>query len=72
MSGIGSVTHWIRRLEAGEQAAFQKLWEGYFRRLVGLVRQRLRGAPRAAADEEHVALSAFDSFFGRAREGRFP
>jgi DNA-directed RNA polymerase specialized sigma24 family protein len=72
MSGAGSVTHWIRQLKAGDQVACQKLWEGYFRRLVGLTRQRLRGAPRAADDEEDVALSAFDSFFRRAREGRFP
>jgi DNA-directed RNA polymerase specialized sigma24 family protein len=72
MSGTGSVTQWIRRLQAGEQAAFQKLWERYFRRLVGLARKRLRGAPGQAADEEDVALSAFDSFFRRAREGRFP
>jgi DNA-directed RNA polymerase specialized sigma24 family protein len=72
MSGTGSVTHWICRLQAGEQVAFQKLWERYFRRLVGLVRKRLQGAPRCAADEEDVVLSAFDSFFRRAREGRFP
>jgi DNA-directed RNA polymerase specialized sigma24 family protein len=72
VSGAGSVTHWIRRLEAGDQVAFQKLWEGYFRRLVGLARKRLQGAPRYAADEEDVALSAFDSFCRRAREGRFP
>ena len=72
MSGTGSVTHWIRRLQAGEQAAFQKLWERYFRRLVALARKRLRGTPRCAADEEDVALSAFDSFFRRAREGRVP
>lgn len=72
MSDAGSVTHWIRRLEAGEQAACQKLWEVYFRKLVGLVHKRLRGVPRSAADEEDVALSTFDSFFRRAREGRFP
>jgi hypothetical protein len=63
VSVSGSVTHWIRRLEAGEEAAFQKLWEVYFRRLVGLARQRLRGTPHAATDEEDVALSAFDSFY---------
>jgi DNA-directed RNA polymerase specialized sigma24 family protein len=72
VSGAGSVTHWIRQLKAGDQVAFQKLWEGYFRRLVGLARHRLRGAPRAADDEEDVALSAFDSFCRRAQEGRFP
>jgi DNA-directed RNA polymerase specialized sigma24 family protein len=72
VSGAGSVTHWVRQLQAGEQAAFQKLWKRYFRRLVGLARKRLRGAPRQAADEEDVALSAFDSFFRGAREGHFP
>jgi DNA-directed RNA polymerase specialized sigma24 family protein len=72
VSDAGSVTHWIRRLEAGEQAACQKLWDAYFRRLVGLVGKRLRGIPRSAADEEDVALSAFASVFRQAREGRFP
>jgi hypothetical protein len=45
MSGAGSVTHWIRQLQAGDQVACQQLWEGYFRRLVGLARHRLRGCP---------------------------
>ena len=44
----------------------------YFRRVVGLARRRLRGVPRRAADEEDVALSAFDSFFAAAAAGRFP
>jgi DNA-directed RNA polymerase specialized sigma24 family protein len=48
------------------------LWERYFPRLVGLARARLRGAPRRAADEEDVALSAFDSFCRHAQQGRFP
>jgi DNA-directed RNA polymerase specialized sigma24 family protein len=72
MSSFGSVTCWIRQLGAGDQAACQKLWEGYFHRLVGLARKRLQGTPRCGADEEDVALSAFDSFFRRAQEGRFP
>jgi hypothetical protein len=72
MCGTGSVTPWICWLQAGEQAAFQKLWERYVRRLVGLARKRLQGAPRSAADEEEVVLSAFDSFFRRAQEGHFP
>jgi hypothetical protein len=43
VSVAGSVAHWIRRLEAGDQVAFQQLWEGYFRRLVGPARRRLQG-----------------------------
>jgi DNA-directed RNA polymerase specialized sigma24 family protein len=72
MTSAGSVTHWLQLLKAGDQAAAQPLWEGYFRRLVGLARHRLRGTPRRAADEEDVALSAFDTFCRRAAEGRFP
>jgi DNA-directed RNA polymerase specialized sigma24 family protein len=71
MSAPGSVTVWIAQLKAGDAAA-ERLWQGYFRRLVGLARQRLRGQPRAAADEEDVALSAFDSFCRGAERGQFP
>src|SRR5262249_15487625 len=69
---VGSVTLWIEQLKAGNPAAAQPLWQDYFRRLVGVARTRLRGAPRRAADEEDVALSAFDSFCRGAARGRFP
>jgi DNA-directed RNA polymerase specialized sigma24 family protein len=72
MPSKGSVSNWLERLKAGETAAAQPLWECYFQRLVGLARQKLQGAPRQAADEEDVALSAFDSFCRRAEAGRFP
>jgi DNA-directed RNA polymerase specialized sigma24 family protein len=73
MSATGSVSYWIRRLKEGERAAVQRLWEGYFRRLVGLVRAKLRSAPRSLpVDGEDVALSAFDSFCRAAEQGRFP
>src|SRR5690349_18992131 len=72
MSPPGSVSRWVGRLKGGEQAAAQELWERYLQRLIGLARNRLRGARRRAADEEDVALSAFDSFCRGARSGRFP
>jgi DNA-directed RNA polymerase specialized sigma24 family protein len=72
MSSPGSVTVWIAELKAGDSLAAQRLWEGYFRRLVGLARRKLLGRPRAAADEEDVALSAFDSFCRGVGDGRFP
>ena len=72
MSSPGSVTVWIAALRQGDSLAAQRLWEGYFRRLVGLARQKLLGRPRAAADEEDVALSAFTSFCQGAQAGRFP
>jgi DNA-directed RNA polymerase specialized sigma24 family protein len=72
MTSDGSVTHLIGRLKGGDRDAAQRLWEVYFGRLVGLARGRLRGSPRRVADEEDVALSAFDSFYRRAERGQFP
>jgi DNA-directed RNA polymerase specialized sigma24 family protein len=72
MADPGSVTHWLRQLPTGDSAAAQQLWERYYQRLVGLARKRLQGAGVLAADEEDVALSAFDSFFRNAQDGRFP
>ncbi|HEY2909926.1 MAG TPA: ECF-type sigma factor, partial [Gemmataceae bacterium] len=66
------VTVWLGQLLAGDPAAVRPLWEQYFHRLVGLARKRLREAPRRGADEEDVALSAFDSFCRNAEQGRFP
>jgi DNA-directed RNA polymerase specialized sigma24 family protein len=40
--------------------------------LVKLARSKLRGTHHRAADEEDVALSAFDSFCRSAELGRFP
>ena len=68
----GSVTRWLGALKAGDPDAAQRLWERYFTDLVRLARARLRRAPRAAEDEEDVALSAFDSFCTAATQGRFP
>jgi DNA-directed RNA polymerase specialized sigma24 family protein len=72
VSSPGSVTVWLTQLRAGQADAAQHLWEGYFRRLVGLARQKLLGRPRAAADEEDVALSAFNSFCRGVNQDRFP
>src|SRR5215208_3819742 len=72
MSSDGSVTRWLAPLQGGDSAAAEKLWRRYFPRLVGLARKKLTDAPRRAADEEDVALSAFDSFCRLAEQGRFP
>ncbi|MCI0681226.1 MAG: ECF-type sigma factor [Gemmataceae bacterium] len=71
MAAEGSITRWIGRLKGGDSDAAQKLWEVYFARMVELARHRLQSAPRRAADEEDVALSAFHSFCQGALGGRF-
>jgi RNA polymerase sigma factor (sigma-70 family) len=72
MAEKGSVTRWFDQLQTGNPGAAQMLWERYFAQLVSVARQKLRDAPRRAADEEDVALNAFASFCRRAEEGRFP
>jgi DNA-directed RNA polymerase specialized sigma24 family protein len=72
MSGTGSITHWLGDLKAGDGSAARGLWERYYRQLVALARRHLQGAPCAAADEEDVALSAFQCFCRAAGQGRFP
>jgi DNA-directed RNA polymerase specialized sigma24 family protein len=67
-----SVTGWIGHIKRGDHAAAQLLWERYFERLVRLARGKLAGARGLVADEEDVALSAFDSFCRAATAGRFP
>jgi DNA-directed RNA polymerase specialized sigma24 family protein len=72
MSPSGEVTQWIRQLQASDRQAVQKLWETYYQRLVSFARKKMQELPRRAADEEDVALSAFDSFCRGAERGRFP
>jgi DNA-directed RNA polymerase specialized sigma24 family protein len=71
MNTGNSVTRWIAALKQGDETAAAGLWGAYSRRLVGLARARLRDAPRRIADEEDVALCAFDSLCRGARAGRF-
>jgi RNA polymerase sigma factor (sigma-70 family) len=72
MTEPGSITRWVRQLEAGQRAAVRALWEAYFPRLVVLARRKLQGLPPQLADAEDVALSAFQSFCQAAEQKRFP
>lgn len=72
MDDAGSVSILLGQLKAGDRDALKPIWERYFAQLVALVRRRLRARPTGAADEEDVALSAFDSFYNGIERGRFP
>ena len=72
MPDKGSISRWLGQLQDGDSLAIQNLWQRYFRRLVSLAHKKLQRGPRQMADEEDVALSAFDSFCRNAEQGRFP
>lgn len=57
-----SITIWIRRLEAGDPDAAERLWKSYFPGMVRSARWRMQGFSSHLADEEDIALSAFKSF----------
>ena len=66
------VTCWIERIKAGSAAATANVWNHFYARLIGLARRKLQKAPRRVADEEDVVVSAFETFFRRTQQGRFP
>lgn len=72
MSDQETISQWLDQLKRGDDQAVQELWDRFQARQLGLARKLLGDAPRGAADEEDVALSAFKSFCVRAVEGKFP
>ncbi len=72
MSRPGSISGWLDALRVRDEVATQRLWQEYFRRLVGLARARMGGRPAGPDGSEDIALSAFNSFCRGAEAGRFP
>src|SRR5689334_5482133 len=67
-----SITPWLSLLREGHPVAAQRIWDRYFARLTGLARKKLGHRRFGIADEEDVAISALESFYRNAREGKFP
>jgi DNA-directed RNA polymerase specialized sigma24 family protein len=67
-----SVTRWIEQLRQDDPRAAAALWERFIERMLAVARQRLRNVSRRVADEEDVAVVAFERFLAGARQGRFP
>ena len=72
MEDEAEVTLWLDQLANGDESAARRIWQEYCQRLFLLARRKLGDSPRRAADEEDVALSAFNSFCRAATAGRFP
>ena len=56
MAEPGAITGWLDGLRAGDPAAAQRLWEEYFRRLVGVA--RARPGPRTSPSARSTASAA--------------
>ena len=73
MDELGSVTVWLRHLQAGHRdRALNEIWQRYFVRLIGLARKKLGSRSRTTGDSEDVAAAAFFRFAKAVESGRFP
>lgn len=66
------VTQWLSGLARADERAVEQVWQEYFEKLVRLARKKMPQGGRREADEEDIALSAFNSFIRGAAAGRFP
>ena len=61
----------LERFRAGEEAAATEIFERFAQRLAALVQSRLSKKLARRLDAEDVVMSAYRSFFVRARSGHF-
>lgn len=72
MADKSDITRWLPALKEGDEEAAQRVWEQYYDRLIRLAANNLRALKRRESDEDDIVLSAMNSFFQGARQGRFP
>lgn len=61
----------LARFRSGDQSAAEEMFRRYVSRLTVFARARLSPRVTRRVDPEDIALSAYRSFFVRARNGRF-
>jgi DNA-directed RNA polymerase specialized sigma24 family protein len=66
------ISEWIAQAKKGNREAAMHLLQHYFEDLVRQARKHLHQDARRAADEDDIALSAFDSVYRGIEGQRFP
>jgi DNA-directed RNA polymerase specialized sigma24 family protein len=66
-----SVSKWIPQLRLGDEEACQEICQRHWEKVVAAAGRGLRGLPRRKADEEDVAIMAFNAFFRGVEQKRF-
>lgn len=69
---IGSVSHWLRELKAGDSSAVAAIWQRYYERVVQFAEQKLKINPDRAVDGEDIAQIAMQRFCRNAVNGHYP
>ena len=67
MSEPQSVTQWLQGARAGQDDAFQRLWERYYEQLVALARRRQGRTPRRMPAETPLVAAKQPRLLWRSR-----
>ncbi len=71
MDTRGSVTKWIDGLKDDDPDAIAQIWKRYGSQLLRIAQSRLGATRKRVADEEDIAMIAFENFCRGVRAGRF-
>lgn len=66
-----SVSVILAAVKAGDQESVRQLFQRFFGQVAGMARERMSAGVRRVHDEEDIALSVMDSFFGGVAAGQF-
>ena len=69
---IGSVSHWLRELKAGDSSAVDAIWQRYYQRVVEFAIRKMKINPDLAVDGEDIAQIAMHGFWLNVSSGRYP
>jgi len=69
---IGSVSHWLRELKAGDDSAVDAIWTRYYQRVVDFAIRKMKINPDRAVDEEDIAQLTMHRFCLNAASGYYP
>lgn len=57
--GTGSISTWIRDATRGDEEAFRKLWDRYWRRMIRTAKRKIKSIGTVETDAEDVTSIAF-------------
>ena len=72
MSNPGSISILLEELRAGDEPAFEQLFNRFFDRLKSVARKRVSVRDRKVVDDEDLAVWAMNTFQRCVRDGMYP
>ena len=69
---IGSVSHWLRELKAGDGNAVEAIWNRYYQRIVEFAIRKMKINPDRSVDGEDIAQITMHRLCFSLASGRYP